>query len=98
LKGIVELGDAPRLDWPFEGKIGVKLLTPSTDVLIWHVHIVLELECAPLPLFVESAASAPAALKRVQGIVPLKHRALLDWDEDVAGVPADTIRRAIRWK
>jgi hypothetical protein len=37
-------------------------------------------------------------LKRVHGVVPLKHRALLDWDEDVAGIPADTIRRAIRWK
>src|SRR6266576_4810361 len=33
----------------------------------------------------ESAASAPSALKRAQGVVPLKHRALLDWEEDVAG-------------
>lgn len=47
---------------------------------------------------IESAASATAALKRMQGIVPLKHRALLDWDEDVVGIPADMIRRAIRWK
>jgi hypothetical protein len=46
----------------------------------------------------EGAPPAPAPLKRVQGIVPIQVRALLDWDEDVGDIPADQIRRAIRWK
>lgn len=46
----------------------------------------------------ETPAPAASALKRVQGIVPMKFRALLDWDEDVGDIPADQIRRAIRWR
>lgn len=47
----------------------------------------------------KTESSAPvASVRPMPGHFSMTQRTLLDWDEDVGDIPADQIRRAIRWK